>query len=259
MKAKVIIQARLGSTRLPNKVLLKIADKTILEYVIERVKKAGNIEEIIVATTVREEDLQIVNLTNELKINAYRGSENDVLDRFYQTAKKFNAKHIVRITADCPLIDPKIIDDVVNYYFESGTDYCSNVLERTFPDGEDIEVFSFGALEYTWMNANLASEREHVTPYIRKHPNIFKLANFKNKIDLSEKRWTVDREEDFKFIKAILEALYPLNPNFCMEDVLKFLERNPQLKDINRAITPGEGYVKSIKEDRILNKDKIED
>lgn len=258
MKAKIIIQARLGSTRLPGKVLLKIMDKTILEYLIERVKKAKNVEDIIIATTTKEEDLDIINLAHRLQVNTFRGSENDVLDRFYQAAKTFNVKHVVRITADCPFMDSNIIDDVVCCYFESSADYCSNVSERTFPDGEDVEVFSFATLEYAWRNANLASEREHVTPYIRNHPNIFKIANFKHKIDFSKKRWTLDRKEDFKFIKAILEGLYPINPDFHMEDILKFLEHNPHLEDINRNIKLNEGYLKSIKKDGILNIDKAE-
>jgi spore coat polysaccharide biosynthesis protein SpsF len=258
MKANVIIQARSESTRLPGKVLLKIMDKTILEYLVERVKKAKNIKDIIVATTTKEEDSHIVNLVRKLKVNAFRGSEDDVLDRFYQAAKMFNAKHIVRITADCPFMDPKIIDDAVSYYFKSGADYCSNVLERTFPDGEDIEVFSFSALERAWKDANLTSEREHVTPYIVKHPEKFNLTNFKNETDFSENRWTLDRVEDFRFIKAILEVLYPANPDFHMEDILEFLKRNPQLKDINRNIKLNEGYAKSTKEDRILNKGEIE-
>lgn len=254
MKAKVIIQARSGSTRLAGKVLLKIMGKTILEYLIERIKRARNIEDIIIATTKKEEDSQIINLARLLKVNIFRGSEDDVLDRVYQAAKTFDVRHIVRITADCPLMDPRIIDDIVNYYFESYADYCSNTIEKTFPDGEDVEVFNFKTLAYAWKNANLASEREHVTPYIIKHPDIFKLTNFKNRTNLSNKRWTLDREEDFILIKAIIEALYPTNPDFHMEDVLEFLKQNPELEEINRGITPDEGHLKSLKEDKIINK-----
>lgn len=251
MKATVIIQARYGSTRLPGKVLLKVLGKSILEYAIERVKKAKNIENIIVATTVKKKDLQIVNLTKRLGIAVYCGSEDDVLDRYYQAAKLFKAKHIVRITADCPLIDSQIINNVINYYFESGADYCSNGLdEETFPDGEDVEIFSFDALNDAWQNAKLLSEREHVIPYITKHPDRFKLASFKNKIDLSDKRWTLDRKEDFELIKAILESLYPVNPDFKMDDILEFLQRNPYLEEINRDIVRNEGYLKSLRQER---------
>ena len=252
MKAKVIIQARLGSTRLPGKVLLKVMDKTILEYLIERIKKAKNVKDIIIATTTKKQDLAIINLAQKLKINTYCGSENDVLDRFYQTAKAFNVMHIVRITADCPLIDPEIVNKVIEEYFKSGADYCSNVLERTFPVGEDVEVFNFRTLRHTWENANFASEREHVTPYMMKHPEIFKLKNVRNNTDLGKKRWTLDRIEDFKFIKTVLETLYPVNPYFSMQDILRLLERNPLLEIINKNVTSGEGYLKSLQEDRIV-------
>lgn len=250
MKATAIIQARWSSTRLPGKVLLPILGKTILAYVIERVKKAKKINKIIVATTVKCEDEKIARLAQRLKVNTYRGSENDVLDRFYQAARQFRAKHIVRITADCPLIDPEVIDKVIDCYFKSGADYCSNTLEITFPDGQDTEVFSFWALQEAWQNAKLLSEREHVTPYIKKNPERFKLVSVKNEVDLSEKRWTLDTKEDFKFTKAVLEALYPKSSDFTMKDVLRFLEENRHLEEINKHITRDEGYLKSLKEDR---------
>ncbi len=259
MKAHAIIQARFGSARLPGKVLLKILDKTILEYVIERVKKAKRIEDIIVATSVKKRDLKIVELASRLGVSVYCGSEEDVLDRYYQAAKLFGIKHIVRITADCPLMDPKIIDRVVDSYFKSASNYCSNTLEETFPDGEDVEVFNFDALHSAWKNANLLSEREHVTSYIKKHPDKFKLTSFKNKPNLSDKRWTLDIEKDFEFIKAILESLYPTNPDFSMEDILEFLHRNPHFGDINKDIIRNEGYLKSLKKDRIVNIDSIEE
>jgi len=254
MKTKAIIQARCGSTRLPGKVLLKVLDKTILEYVIERVKKAKNIENIIVATTVKKKDLQIVNLAKRLGITVYRGSENDVLDRYYQAARLFKVKHIVRITADCPLIDPQIIDDVINYYFESGADYCNSSI-KSFPDGVDVEIFSSNALNDAWQNAKLLSEREHVTPYITKHADRFKLASFENKIDLSGKRWTLDRKEDFEFIRVVLESLYPGNPDFGINNILEFLKRNPHIEDINKGIPRDERYLESLKRDRVINID----
>jgi len=250
MKAIAIIQARVGSTRLPGKVMLKIMGKTILEYGIERVKKAKNIKKVTVAATNKKEDIVIVELMIKLGVAVYRGSENDALDRYYQAAKQFDAKHIVRITADCPLIDPQIIDKVVRRYFKSKADYCSNTLLETFPDGEDVEIFNFKTLSEAWKRAKLLSEREHVTSYITKHPGKFKLVNFKNKKDLSDKRWTVDEENDFKLIKAILEALYPRNPDFQMEDVLKFLGQNPDLENLNKDIIRNEGYLKSLREDK---------
>ncbi|MDD5292054.1 MAG: hypothetical protein PHY46_02580, partial [Candidatus Omnitrophica bacterium] len=154
---------------------------------------------------------------------------------------------------DCPLIDPGIIDKVVNEYFRTKADYCSNVLNVSFPDGQDVEVFSFKALEDSWQNAKLLSEREHVVPYIKKHPQKFKLVNFKNEIDLSAKRWTLDEKKDFEFIEIILKALYPVNPKFKMEDVLEFLKNNPEVEKINQGINRNEGYQKSLREDKVIS------
>lgn len=250
MKADAIIQARVNSTRLRGKVLIEIGGKTVLEHVIERVKKSRYIKNTILATTDRHEDSRIADLADKLGVDSYRGSENDVLDRYYQTAKLYNAKHIVRITADCPLIDPDIIDDVISRYFESKSDYCSNTLEVTFPDGQDVEVFSFETLSIAWENAKLLSEREHVTPYIKNHPDRFKLAGFRNKVDLSDKRWTLDREEDLMFIRAVIAGLYPQNPDFGMEDIMEFIKNNPQIEDINKGIVRNEGYLKSLEDDK---------
>lgn len=233
MKAKAIIQARMGSTRLPGKVLLKVKGKTMLEYLIERLKSARNIEEIIVATTTERQDVPIVGLLQKLNIRTFCGSEDDVLDRYYRASREYGADHIVRITADCPLMDPDVVDKVVEEYFKSDADYCSNVLERTYPIGEDVEVFKYSALECTRENAQLAYEREHVTPYMKKHPELFKLKNVKNSRDLSMKNWTLDSIEDFKFIQAVLEALYPSNPAFHMRDILELLERRPKLEELN--------------------------
>lgn len=252
MKADAIIQARLGATRLPGKVLLKIMGKTILEYVVERVRKAGTIGKIIVATTIEKEDSQIADLVNGMGVNLYRGSKDDVLDRFYNAAKSHKVRHMVRITADCPLIDPEIIDRVVDSYHQSGADYCSNTLVETFPDGEDVEVFNYRALSEAWAAARLVSEREHVTPYIRKNPNRFKLLNVQNDTNLYGKRWTLDTKEDFEFIKAVLESVYPVNPDFHMKDVLDFLGRNPSVEEHNKAIIRNEGYLKSLKEDTVF-------
>ncbi|MDD5595652.1 MAG: glycosyltransferase family protein [Candidatus Omnitrophica bacterium] len=256
MKASVIIQARVGSTRLPNKVLLKVLDRTILEYVIARVRQAKHVDQVFVATTTNKNDLGIVNLAKKSGVEVFRGSENDLLDRFFQTARLFKIKNIVRITADCPLIDPDIIDSVIKLYFKSKVDYCSNILKRSFPVGLDVEIFSFNALRTAWERAGLPSEREHVTPYIIKHPDRFKLANISFKKDLSVKRWTLDRKEDFKLIKAILEALYPKNPNFKIPDVIKFLNKHPNLEKINSHILYNEGYLKSVRRDKLFQSRK---
>lgn len=236
MKASIIVQARMGSTRLPRKVLLEALGKSMLEHLVDRLKLAKAADRIIIATTDVKEDDEIAALAYGLRVAAYRGSEKDVLDRFYQAAGLFGMKHIVRITADCPLMDPKVVDNIIDNYFSSEADYCSNVLERTFPDGEDVEVFSFNALEKSWSEAKLPFEREHVTPYMRKHPELFKLVNLKNGENISYKRWTLDKEEDFILIKRILEELYPKNPCFGMQDVLDFLKKNPELEEINKKL-----------------------
>jgi spore coat polysaccharide biosynthesis protein SpsF (cytidylyltransferase family) len=254
MRAGAIIQARLGATRLPRKVMLEVLGKSILEYVIERVRASEAINNVIVATSTAKENLAIVNIAEKLGVKAYRGSEQDVLDRFYKAAKEFNLKNIVRITADCPLIDPQVINRVVRHYFKSKADYCSNTLKPTFPDGQDVEVFSFDALDFAWKNALLPSEREHVTPYIYKHPEKFWAVNVKNKIDLSRKRWTLDQKEDFEFIKNVLENLYPIKPDFGMNDVLKFLKNNSSAEEFNRNITRNEGYIKSLKKDKVVKR-----
>ncbi len=253
MNTVAIIQARVSSTRLPGKILKKIEGKTILEHVIDRVKAAQNLDDIIVATTVRKEDLEIVKLCASLGISVFCGSEDDVLDRYYQAARLFKVNHVVRITSDCPLIDFKIIDDVTDLYFKEKVDYVSNTIPETFPDGEDVEVFSFKALKTAWKNAKMSSEREHVTPYLKNNPKIFRTVNFKCKIYLADKRWTIDEPEDFEFIRIVYENLYPQDLLFGMDKILLFLKKHPEVKRINKNIIRNEGYLKSLKEDKLLN------
>jgi spore coat polysaccharide biosynthesis protein SpsF (cytidylyltransferase family) len=258
MKIIAIIQARLGSTRLPGKVLLDLEGRTVLEHVVRRVKSSKHVDDVIVATTINMDDLEIVKLCTNLGIRVYCGSEDDVLDRYYQTARRFKADHIVRITSDCPLIDPVVIDEVIKLHFLDEADYSTNTIKETYPDGEDVEVFTFEALKQTWKNANLASEREHVTPYLRKNP-AFKIASLESKKDLSNKRWTLDNPEDYEFIKLIYKNLYNKNQLFGMEEILKFIDRNPEVEMINKSITRNEGYLKSLKEDKTLNIEYIEE
>lgn len=258
MKIIAIIQARLGSTRLPGKVLLDIEGRTVLEHVIRRVKSSKLVTDVIVATTINKDDLKIVKLCANLGISVYCGSEDDVLDRYYQTARLFGADHIVRITSDCPLIDHMLIDEVITLHVQEKADYTSNTLKETYPDGEDIEVFTFAALKEAWKKANLSSEREHVTPYIRKNP-AFKLANLEYKKDLSHKRWTLDNPEDYDFIKSIYKNIYIKNPDFGMEEILKFIDKNPVVEKINQHINRNEGYLKSLKEETTLNLEDIKE
>lgn len=247
----VIIQARFGSTRLPGKVLKKINGKTLLEILIERLRHCASVKDIIIATTDNPKDEKIVALAKKLKVPFFRGSEHDVLDRFYQAACKFNVDDIVRVTSDCPLMDPAIVDGVVSFYKKNKEhlDYASNVDPPTFPDGMDVEVFSFGALERIWRQAKLPSDREHVTAHMRHRPGEFKMDNLRNGIDFSTIRLTVDEPEDFILIRRIFSALYPKNPTFNLEDVLNFLTKNKNLTKINAGIMRNEGYAISLKKD----------
>lgn len=259
MKIKAVIQARVGATRLPGKVMMKVLDKPILEYVIERVNRAKLIDEVIVATTENKEDLPIVDLAARLDVRVYCGSENDVLDRFYQAAKLFKIKNIVRITSDCPLIDPDIIDMVIEKHINAGADYTANIIKETYPDGEDVEVFTFESLKRAWRSAKLASEREHVTPYIRKHIKLFKIVNIECDDDLSNKRWTIDEPADYEFVIQIYQALYHKNPFFGMRDILEFLKIHPEIEEINHHISRNEGYLKSVIDDKLIGSEYPEE
>jgi spore coat polysaccharide biosynthesis protein SpsF len=251
-KIVAIIQARTGSTRLPRKVLEEIGGKPMLWHVIERVKRARLVDEVVVATTDGEEDSAVEKIAEECGVGCFRGSEEDVLDRYYRAAEKFGADIVVRITADCPLIDPEIIDRAIRMFLDGNFDYVSNTLPPTFPDGLDVEVFSLVTLRRAWEEARKASEREHVTPYIRNHPEIFRLGNLKSEVDLSHMRWTVDRPEDLMFVREIYRELYREGEVFHMRDVLRLLERRPELMEINKHIERDEGYKKSLREDRIV-------
>jgi len=249
-----IIQARMGSTRLPGKVLMMLAGKTVLEHVVERVSRAKLVDDIVVATTTDINDSKIVELCTKKGIKVFCGPEDDVLDRYYQAAKHYGIDNVIRITSDCPLIDPDIIDGTVRLYLDSGSDYVSNGLDETFPDGLDVEVISFKALNIAWEKAALLSEREHVTPYIRNNNESFKIASYRNDVDLSAKRWTLDMPEDLEFIRRIMDGIYADNPEFSMNDVLEYIRNNPDIEDINSHIVRNEGYLKSLKNDVLTEK-----
>ena len=245
-----MVQARMGSTRLPNKVLMELEGKSILEHAINRISAAEHIDEAVIVTTIEKRDLAIVGKCAELGIRVFCGSENDVLDRFYQAAKLLKPDHVVRALCDCPLADPKVVDKIIETHLEAGVDYTSNTIKPTYPDGIDLEVFTFNALKTAWKEAKLSSEREHVTPYIYKHPEKFKLLNVEHEKDVSKKRWTVDEEKDYEFVKQIYKCLYPGNNLFGIELVLKFLEDHPELEKINQGFERNEGYAKSLNEDK---------
>jgi len=244
-----IIQARYNSTRLPGKVLLLLQNKTVLEHILKRVGQAKKIDKVIVATGEKQENDKIADLCKNLEVDCFRGSEDDVLDRYYQAANKYNFSNIVRITGDCPLIDPYIIDKVAELFEKEGLDYATNVIPPTYPDGLDTEIFSFDALKTAWRRAVLKSNREHVTVYLWQNQSLFKQKHLKNNIDLSAKRWTLDNPEDFEVIENVYNNLYPSNPNFRMGDVLKFFSQHPEIEKINFGITRNEGLAKSFKED----------
>jgi len=247
-----IIQARTGSTRLPGKVLLGLNGKPVLERVINRVRAAKKVSAVLVATTTEESDNAVEKLCRELGCACVRGSASDVLDRFYKAAAPLKPVNIVRISADCPLMDPLMIDAVLELKDESGADYASNVFKETYPDGECVEVFSFAALEEAWKEAVLSSEREHVTPYIRKHPELFKHASKESGVYLGDKRWTLDEPNDYEFIKAIYKQFPAENELFGIQEILEVLKRNPELEAINSGIIRNEGYLKSLREDNAI-------
>lgn len=240
MKVVCLVQARVGSTRLPGKILKEICGKTILHHEIDRLKKCKEIDEIVIATTDKEDDDKIVNEAKKLSVKYFRGSENDVLSRFYYAAKENNADIIVRVTSDCPCIDFEILDKMLIYfkekYKEKQVDYLSNTIKRTYPRGYDIEIFTFSALEKSYINAEKEYEREHVTPYIYDKTNNFLKLSFENKDDYSEYRVTLDTIEDFIVIKNIFENLYYKNPYFKLNDVVQYLNNNLHIVDINKHI-----------------------
>ena len=243
-----IIQARMGSSRLPGKVLMKSDNgKPLLYYVINQLRYCSKVKNLVIATTTNQEDDEIEKFANDNSGNIFRGKEKDVLDRYFQCAKKYSFSTIVRITADCPLIDPQIVDKVIEQFFSENYDFATNTLMRTFPIGTDVEVFSFSALNRAWENTQLPSEREHVTPYLRKEEN-FKIINVENDKNISNLRLTVDRIEDFELIKQILNNI-SINP-IHLEDVLELFSRKPELIEINKHINHNEGFNKSLEEDK---------
>jgi glutamate-1-semialdehyde 2,1-aminomutase len=245
-----ILQARVTSSRLPGKVLKPIMGRPMLARQIERVLQAKKVDHLIIATSNDPSDDGLETLCREINVPCFRGSLNDVLDRFYRAAQPWRPKYIVRITGDCPLIDPEIVDDVIDFYLNGDYDYASNAVEPTFPDGFDMEIFHFSVLEAAWKEACLPSQREHVTPFIHQQPGRYRIGHYKNTEDLSHLRWTVDEQEDFDLIDHIYKELYPVKPNFRMADILNLLQQRPEWLTINRQFGRNEGFIKSLQEDR---------
>lgn len=252
MKFLAIIQARCGSSRLPSKVLKDLCGKTALERVIERVKRSRYVDEVMVATTLNREDIPIVQLVSGMGVRVFAGSALDVLDRYYQAAKQVGPEYVVRITADCPVFDAGILDDAIEK-LNPDTDYMAAISE-TLADGLDLEIMRFEALKQAWEEAGLASEREHVTLYIKNHTERFRIQDYESTLgNLHEERWTIDEPEDYLFIKTIYEHFTEIGKEeFNASDILEYLNANPGIRKINEGFIRNEGLLISLKNDRIV-------
>jgi spore coat polysaccharide biosynthesis protein SpsF len=232
-----VIQARMGSSRLPGKVLMDLSGEPMLSRVVNRVRRCREVDAIVVATTTNPGDDGIAALCDEMEWLFFRGNETDVLDRYYRAGIEYGAGTVVRITSDCPLIDPGLVDRVVSEFHmhEPEIDYCSNVFPaRTFPRGLDTEILSFSALARCWTSEKEPAIREHVTLHILKNPLRFRICGVRNDIDLSAHRWTVDTAEDYRLVRCVYEHFR--DDLFTWRDVLDFLERNPRIISLNRDV-----------------------
>lgn len=249
-----ILQARMSSSRLPNKVLKEVNGVPLLKYECDRILNSKKIDKLIIATSIDKSDDRIEEFAKSEQIELFRGSLEDVLSRYFECAKSFKEKNniknlnIIRVTGDCPIIDPKVIDEVIDFFESNSCDYASNTLVPTYPDGMDIEICSFNALEIAYNEAKYKSDREHVTLFI-KNDNRFKKLNYKAESDFSHLRMTVDEINDFELIKVILENIYRENSDFSYMDVISFMTKKPNTLFINSNIKRDEGLAKSLKED----------
>jgi spore coat polysaccharide biosynthesis protein SpsF len=245
-KIFAIIQARMGSSRLPGKVMMEIKGTPLLGLLIERIKDSKLLDGIILATSTDKKDQAIENFCKKNNINCFRGNENDVLDRVLSAAKKYNAEIIVQITGDCPLVDSKLIDDIIRFYFNNNYDYISTFNTRTFPVGYDVRVFSVKLLDEISQITKDPEDREHVSIYIIKHPEKYKIGSFiaPKGLNHPEYRLVVDEKEDFELVKKIFENFSTFT--FSIKDVTTFLEKNPSLALINKNITHKQFKLKEL-------------
>lgn len=223
----------MSSRRLPGKVLKPILGKPMILHQIDRIQRAGLIDKLVLVTSTDGSDDELATVCQDYGVSVFRGDLEDVLDRFYQAAIGANADHIVRLTGDCPLADPAVIDQVIQFHLDGHFDYTSNAHPPTMPDGLDVEIFRFQELENAWHATNDEYDREHVTPWIYNRAEC-SLGNFENDPDLSALRWTVDEPEDFDFVTKVYEAIYPRNNNFLMKDILCFVNKNPTVTELNQ-------------------------
>ncbi len=243
----IIIQARMNSSRLPGKVLMKLDELTVLDYVINQIKSTTRYDKIIIATTNYSDDDKIIDHLTNNDVEIFRGESENVLDRYYQCAKKFGIDTIVRVTSDCPLIEPEILDEGITRFENEKVDYMSNNKPRTFPYGMDFEIFSFESLETAWKNAKLASEREHVTPFIFNNPEKFNIGKIKNTQNFSDIRITIDRIKDLEVVRDIVSGIK--ERPILLKDLIKLYESSPEIFEKNKDYEEDEGLKKSIRND----------
>ena len=250
MKTAAIIQARMGSTRLPGKMMMKIAGKPVVWHEFDRITSSQKIDAVLLATTTNTEDDVLAHWAKENDVVLYRGSAVDVLDRYYHAARELGADIIVRLTGDCPLLDPAIIDAVIGEYEKGGCDYISSGrLTSTFPDGLDTEVFSFAALKKAWQEARRESDREHVTPYIWRNPGLFRVKTFDNAENLSHLRLTLDTPSDLELLTRVIEESGRIHRPLGMHSVVELLNEHPEWLLINSDTVRNAGYHESVKSD----------
>jgi spore coat polysaccharide biosynthesis protein SpsF len=235
MNIVTIIQARMGSTRLPGKVLMDLGGETVLARVVARLRRATLVNEIAVATTNFVADEAIVRECRRLEVPFFRGSENDVLDRYYQAARVFAAGTVVRITSDCPAIDPDLVDETIRVFQHQQGDYASNSFPRTYPRGLDTEVFTMNALEQAWREAHKPYEREHVTPYFYENPELFRSVSLHGRSDYSQYRWTLDTAEDLELLRTMYARFGNLD-DFTWGEAIQLMEREPELAELNSRV-----------------------
>lgn len=257
MKYLAMIQARCGSTRLPNKVMMDLCGKPSLQRVIERVRRSKEIGEVMVITSIDKANLPILRLCADIGVRVGVGSENDVLDRYYQNARLLKPEYVIRLTGDCPCIDHGLIDQAI-LQMPEGIDYCSNTIEPDFADGLDFEIIKYSALEKSWREAVHSFEREHVTQYIIHNPKLFKQWNFPSPVgDFSGHRWTVDEPEDFEVVSKIYQHFLEeeKKEDFNYQEILAYLREHPEITVINSRYQRNEGLQKSIEEDVIITQE----
>lgn len=261
MKILTVIQARRGSTRLPDKVLMPLVGKPLLVRMVERVKAADKSGVIVVATTTDQQDDVIDELCEKENFTCFRGHPTDLLERHYQSALLFKADAVVKIPSDCPLIDPKVIDRVIGFYLEhfNEYDFVSNLHPATYPDGNDVEIMSFNALEKAWKNARRPLEREHTTPYIWENPEKFRIGNVTwetGKNYSMSHRFTIDYKEDYEFIRVVYDELFQDNPLFGLNEILSLLEKRPDIFAINSKFAGVNWYRNHLDELKTISKEQ---